>query len=128
MIRGGSLVAMAIAGLWFVERVADWKLLPFNIEDDASSNLDIQRPRNLETMITVARALSRGFPFVRVDLYSIRERVIFGEMTWYPGGGLMQLTPEIYDLHLGQALTLPKSSNSSLLRRFPSRVGWPSHS
>ncbi len=29
MIRGGSFVAMAIAGLWFVERVADIKLLPF---------------------------------------------------------------------------------------------------
>ena len=29
VIRGGSLVAMAIAGLWFVERVADLKVLPF---------------------------------------------------------------------------------------------------
>ena len=29
VIRGGSLVAMAIAGLWFVERVADVKVLPF---------------------------------------------------------------------------------------------------
>jgi len=106
----------------------DWKLLPFNIGGYASSGLDIERPRNLETMITVARALSRGFPFVRVDLYSIRERGIFGAMTWYPGGGLLRLIPEIYDLHLGQALTLPKSSNSSLLRRLSSRVGWPSHS
>jgi hypothetical protein len=29
VIRGGSFVAMAIAGLWFVERVANIKLLPF---------------------------------------------------------------------------------------------------
>ena len=29
VIRGGSFVAMAIAGIWFVERVADLKLLPF---------------------------------------------------------------------------------------------------
>jgi len=29
VIRGGSFVAMTIAGLWFVERVADIKLLPF---------------------------------------------------------------------------------------------------
>jgi hypothetical protein len=29
VIRGGSFVAMAIAGVWFVERVADVKLLPF---------------------------------------------------------------------------------------------------
>ena len=29
VIRGGSFIAMAIAGTWFVERVADLKLLPF---------------------------------------------------------------------------------------------------
>ncbi|MEP7302291.1 MAG: HupE/UreJ family protein [Caldimonas sp.] len=29
VIRGGSFVAMAIAGLWFAERVADFKVLPF---------------------------------------------------------------------------------------------------
>ena len=29
VIRGGSFVAMAIAAVWFVERVADLKLLPF---------------------------------------------------------------------------------------------------
>jgi HupE / UreJ protein len=29
VIRGGSLIAMAIAGLWFLERVANFKVLPF---------------------------------------------------------------------------------------------------
>jgi hypothetical protein len=106
----------------------DWKLLPFNQGVYPSSGLDIQRPQNLETMISVARALSRGFPFVRVDLYSIRERVIFGEMTWYPVGGLVIFTPETYDLNLGQALKLPKSSNSAFLRRLSSKMGLHSHS
>jgi hypothetical protein len=106
----------------------DWKLLPFNMGLYPSSGLDIQRPQNLETMISVARALSRGFPFVRVDLYSIRERVIFGEMTWYPVGGLVIFTPETYDLNLGQALKLPKSSNSAFLRRLSSKMGLHSHS
>jgi TupA-like ATPgrasp len=105
-----------------------WKRLPFNIGSESSSGQNVQRPHNLETMILVARALSRGFPFVRVDLYSIREGVIFGEMTWYPGGGLMLFSPDSYDLQLGQALTLPKSSNSGLLRRLSSSTGWPSHS
>ena len=68
-------------------------------------------------MISTARALSRGFPFVRVDLYSNGERVIFGEMTWYPGGGLVRFSPDTYDLYLGEALTLPKPSGSSLVNR-----------
>lgn len=103
----------------------EWKLLPFNIEY-FSSDRDIPRPENLETMISVARALSRGFPFVRVDLYSIGERVIFGEMTWYPGGGLERFSPDLYDLHLGQALTLPKPVGSSLVRRLSSGMRWSS--
>jgi hypothetical protein len=94
----------------------EWKLLPFRL-GYASSGRDIPRPGNLEQMISVARALSRGFPFVRVDLYAIRERVFFGEMTWYPEGGLGRFSPDIYDLYIGQALTLPKPSGSSLVKR-----------
>jgi TupA-like ATPgrasp len=105
----------------------DWKPLPFRLGSPLSSGLDIQRPTNFETMISVVRALSRGFPFVRVDLYSVRERVIFGELTWYPAGGLMRFTPDDYDLRMGRALTLPKPTNSSSLRRLASRVRWSSH-
>jgi hypothetical protein len=100
----------------------EWKWLPFNMQlpfniTYPSGGRDIPRPGDLETMISVARALSRGFPFVRVDLYSLRERVIFGEMTWYPGGGLGPFSPAIYDLLIGQVLTLPKPSGSSLAWR-----------
>ena len=59
----------------------DWTLLPFSLEFPSSGRA-VPRPNNLESMILAARALSQGFPFVRVDFYSIRERVIFGEMTW----------------------------------------------
>jgi hypothetical protein len=49
-------------------------------------------------------------------------------MTWYPVGGLVIFTPETYDLNLGQALKLPKSSNSAFLRRLSSKMGLHSHS
>lgn len=61
----------------------------------------------------------QGGPFVRVDLYSIGERVIFGEMNWSPEGGLGRFSPDIYDLHLGQALTLPNPVSSSLVSQLP---------
>ena len=92
----------------------EWEPLSFSVTYP-SSGRDIPRPGNFETMISAVRLLSRGFPFVRVDLYSIRERVIFGEMTWYPSGGLGRFTPDIYDLRWGQALTLPEPLRSSLM-------------
>ena len=73
-------------------------------------------PHHIDELIAAARKLSRGFPFVRVDLYSIRQGVIFGEMTWCPGGGLSRFSPDSYDLELGQALKLPRTSRSFLLR------------
>ena len=83
-----------------------WAHLPFNI--GYSSNCDdLPKPPTLETMISVARTLSAGFPFVRVDLYSVQSRIIFGEMTWYPDARFLKFVPDSYDRKIGEALILP---------------------
>jgi hypothetical protein len=43
-------------------------------------------PDSLHEMIEIAEALGRETDFVRVDLYEIGGRIIFGELTSYPGG------------------------------------------
>lgn len=45
----------------------------------------IPAPQNLERMLKVARDLSAGLPFVRVDLYESNGKIVFGEMTLTPG-------------------------------------------
>lgn len=62
----------------------------------------IPRPSGLEDMIKVAEKLSKDFPHVRVDLYYIDERVIFGEMTFYPWSGYVQFLPDRFDYLLGE--------------------------
>lgn len=44
------------------------------------------RPNALEQMIEMAKKLSQGFPFVRVDMYDVDGKAIFGEMTFFPNG------------------------------------------
>jgi hypothetical protein len=44
------------------------------------------RPANFEAMVQLAEALSEGFDFMRVDLYSIENVIYFGELTPYPVG------------------------------------------
>lgn len=44
-------------------------------------------PANFAEMVSVARALSAEFDFVRVDLYSVGKRVYFGELTCTPHQG-----------------------------------------
>jgi hypothetical protein len=50
------------------------------------------RPANFAEMVGLTRALSADFDFVRVDLYSVGDRVYFGEMTCTPhqGYGLIE--------------------------------------
>ena len=58
-------------------------------------------PDNVQEMIAVSEKLAEGFPFVRIDLYNIRGRIIFGEMTFYPWSGYCRYTPDSFDFDLG---------------------------
>ncbi len=56
------------------------------------------KPGNFAAMIEMAEALSRPFPFVRVDLYSIGDAVYFGEFTFAPEGGAGALSNEDFGI------------------------------
>jgi len=63
-------------------------------------------PGNFDELVAVAEALGRGIDFVRVDLYDVDgERLVFGELTNYPGAG-RQTFPEDWDRLLGDWWTL----------------------
>jgi len=59
------------------------------------------KPENLLQMIKVAEQLSGNLDFVRVDLYSIQERIVFGEMTLYPTAGECVYIPKIWTETMG---------------------------
>jgi TupA-like ATPgrasp len=61
-----------------------------------------QKPLQLKKMLGIAEKLGAGFDFVRVDLYAPAGRVFFGEMTFYPEGGLGQFDPPIWDCLFGR--------------------------
>ncbi len=63
---------------------------------------DIERPTNLDEMLTVAHTLAKDFDFVRVDLYNVDGKVYFGELTFTPGSGRFKFLPEEWDFELGR--------------------------
>ena len=66
----------------------EWNLLRINKRGlNAPENFTIQKPGCLEKMIAVASKLSKGFPFIRIDLYQSNDQVYCGEMTFYPQSG-----------------------------------------
>lgn len=56
---------------------------------------------NFDTMLEIAARLSTGSDFVRVDLYNIRGRIVFGELTNYPAAGFGKFDPPSWDLTFG---------------------------
>lgn len=63
----------------------DWNPHPEWIEPGKQHLGETERPRCLEQMIDISQRLSKGFAFVRVDLYNIDDKPFFGEMTFAPG-------------------------------------------
>lgn len=67
-----------------------------------------EKPHNFDEMKDIARKLSKGHTFLRVDLYEINGKIYFSELTFTPCSGLMPFTPKEYDMILGNMLVLPK--------------------
>ena len=75
-------------------------------------NLNIPpKPHGLDKMIAISKTLSKGKPFVRIDLYDTKIGVFFGEMTFFPMSGYMDFADDQYDYLLGSWIELPSIIN-----------------
>ncbi len=74
---------------------------------------EYEKPENFEKMKEIAEVLAKDFLFVRVDLFDVNSRVIFGELTFYSGGGYSKFIPIEWDYKLGEYLHLPTKDDYS---------------
>ena len=70
---------------------------------------NLPKPENLKEMLCIASKLSEDFPFARIDLYSLENKVYFGEITFYPWSGYMEFEPDEFDYILGEKFVLTKN-------------------
>ena len=60
----------------------------------------------MDQMFSIAKTLSQGIPFVRVDLYECNNQIYFGELTFFPQSGFdSNLLPET-DKYFGDLINL----------------------
>lgn len=87
----------------------EWKYRPeasvFNNHYREQKHLT-PKPVCLDEMIRVAEILSKPFPVVRVDLYAIKGKVYFGELTFTSLGGTMNFYTDQELLRMGQKIDL----------------------
>ncbi len=97
----------------------DWEPMPFYSPEFMKGPLmpALPRPTQFEQMLNIARKLSQGLRYCRVDLYEVREQVFFGEITLICGAGFLTFTPDSYSYSLGDRIKLPEAATSQRLAR-----------
>ncbi|MBQ7688684.1 MAG: glycosyl transferase [Clostridia bacterium] len=85
----------------------DWAFAPFRRSDYKPFAELPKKPVHFEQMIELAKQLSAGHPFLRVDLYEVGGQIYFSEMTFFPNSGFMPFDPPEWDRTLGDMLILP---------------------
>lgn len=68
----------------------------------------IAKPKCLSEMIGFAESISGRFPFVRVDLFVIEDKIYFGELTFTPAGGIYASEMEIDGKSMGDLLDIQR--------------------
>jgi len=89
----------------------DWNFQPFGKDLTPLENVKIEKPTLLNEMIEMAKDYAKDFPYVRVDFYQVNNKIIFGELTFFPASGMPDFKPEKYDKIWGDLLTLPTKNN-----------------
>lgn len=88
----------------------NWNHLPFTNGHPNNPN-PINKPENFEKMKTLSHLLSKNIPHVRVDLYNIRGRIYFGELTFFHWSGMTPFVPEEWDYMFGECIRLDLCKN-----------------
>ncbi len=73
----------------------------------ATSDIVVPRPENFDEMIQLSELLTKDMVHCRVDWYSIKGQLFFGELTFFDGGGLNPFDDSNDDLMLGEWIKLP---------------------
>lgn len=92
----------------------DWNRLGIMYESYNQANHFVPKPEQFDEMMKISRELSQEFPYVRVDFYNYDGKILIGELTFFPVGGLKPIVPETekYENLLGSYLTLPEPNHN----------------
>lgn len=86
----------------------DWELLDISIAYPNSKHSKIEKPLNLSNLLEYAEILAEPFVHARVDFYKLDDAIVFGELTFFHGGGFETFTPDEYGIRFGEKMDIGK--------------------
>ncbi len=70
------------------------------------SEEEVNLPDNLEEMVDIVNQLCKDFPHVRIDLYNVKGKIYFGEVTFYSNGGYINIASQDYSQYLADMIQI----------------------
>ena len=98
----------------------NWKRSNDRIHEDMS--IDIPKPKRFEELVEIANKLASPFPHVRIDMYYVDDKIIFGEMTFSTSGNILWKYREETKKEWGKELVLPKKLNTKWKKIYKSQI------
>lgn len=83
----------------------NWNQINGNISYP-NKNIYLNKPNNLEKMINLSKILSKPFPHSRIDFYEYKNKLIFGEITFFHQSGMGNIKPKEFEIKMGDWLDL----------------------
>ncbi|MGH4140376.1 ATP-grasp fold amidoligase family protein [Clostridium sp.] len=80
-------------------------------QDGTISDFVYEKPQQFEKMIQLSEKLASDLYHARIDWFVVRNKLYFGEVTFFDGSGFAPFDQEEYDYLLGSWIDLPIEKN-----------------
>lgn len=67
-----------------------------------NSDFIIEKPNNFTEILKIIKKLAEDFNYVRVDIYLLKDKIYFGELTFCPWSGFTSFKPHKMDIEFGK--------------------------
>ncbi len=78
-------------------------------QNPPKSDIVYKKPNKFDEMIKLSEILAANMVHVRIDWFIVKDKLYFGEITFYDGSGFVPFDDEKDDLLLGSWIELPKN-------------------
>lgn len=102
-----KLMYITNKGAFVEENFYDMEFNPVEVNHTCPRRIpEYEKPAEFEEMKELARKLSKGIPFVRIDFFDVNSRVYFGEYTFFDWGGFNPFDSYQTDLRMGELIDI----------------------
>lgn len=87
----------------------NWEYIPCSILYPTDSSVEVEKPKCLVEMLSIAQKLAKEFIHARVDFYITGNRLFFGEITFTHGSGTEKFTPPEFAVEMGNWMKIKEN-------------------